>query len=109
MWFEEVDLCYRVIQAGYRVRYCPEAVVMHRLNQSTVLLHSVFLQRMYARSAVAFFAKHHPRWQASALRSVSWVGVAAARAVQAVRRVRHWSSRKYTLDARSARAYKALE
>ena len=109
MWFEEVDLCYRVIQAGSRVRYIPEAVLMHRLSQSTVLLHSVFLQRMYARSAVAFFAKHHPRWQASVLRSVSWVGVAAARAVQAVRRVRHWSSRKYTLDARSARAYKALE
>ena len=71
MWFEEVDLCLRVRQAGWRVRYCPDAIVMHRLNQSTVLLHSAFLQRMYARSLVAFFEKHHPRWQTRVLRSVS--------------------------------------
>ena len=109
MWFEEVDLCLRVTQAGWRVRYCPEAIVMHRLNQSTVLLHSVFLQRMYGRSLVAFFGKHHPRWQTRILRSVSWVGVAAARAVQAGRRLRHGTGEQYRLDAQGARVFKALE
>lgn len=109
MWFEDVDLCLRTVREGWSVRYCPEAVVMHRLSQSAVLLHSVFLQRMYAQSAVAYFAKHHPRWQANVLRAVSWVGVAAARLVQAVRRLRHRSSEKYRLDAQGARAFKALE
>jgi hypothetical protein len=79
------------------VRYLPEPVVLHRLNQSTVLLHSVFTQRMYGRSLVAFFAKHHPSWQAALLRSVSWVGVAAAYAVQAVRRGRDGSSTRHRI------------
>lgn len=88
MWFEEVDLCLRVQAAGYRVRYLPGPVVLHRLNQSTVLLHSVFTQRMYAKSLAAFFAKHHAAWQAETLRALSWIGVAAAYAVQGARRLR---------------------
>jgi GT2 family glycosyltransferase len=109
MWFEEVDLCLRVRKAGWRVRYCPEANVMHRLNQSTVLLHSAFLQRMYARSLVAFFEKHHPQWQTRVLRSVSGVGVVAARVVQAGRRLRHGTGEQYRLDAHGARVSKGLD
>lgn len=87
MWFEEVDLCLRVKQAGYRVRYVPEAQVLHRLSQSAVLLPSVLKQRAYANSLVAFFDKHHPRWQATALRSVAWTGVAAAHVARVGRRL----------------------
>jgi GT2 family glycosyltransferase len=97
MWFEEVDLCLRVRQAGLRVRYLPDAVVLHRLNQSAVLLHSVFTQRRYADSLVKFFAKHHPAWQAGLLRSVAWVGVAAAQALQAGRRLGDRSGTKYRI------------
>jgi GT2 family glycosyltransferase len=97
MWFEEVDLCLRARQAGWRVRYLPDVTVLHRLNQSAVLLHSVFLQRRYAQSLVRFFEKHHPAWQAGVLRRVSWVGVAAARGVQFVRRLRDRSGTKYRL------------
>lgn len=97
MWFEEVDLCLRVRQAGLRVRYLPDAVVLHRLNQSAVLLHSVFTQRRYAESLVKFFAKHHPAWQAGLLRSVAWVGVAAAQAVQVGRRLADRSGTKYRI------------
>ncbi len=35
MYFEEVDLCYRVKQAGWRLRYVPEAVVTHFAGQSS--------------------------------------------------------------------------
>jgi hypothetical protein len=97
MWFEEVDLCLRTRQAGWRVRYLPDAVVLHRLNQSAVLLHSVFTQRRYADSLVKFFAKHHPAWQAALLRSVAWVGVAAAQAVQVGRRLGDRSGTKYRI------------
>ena len=97
MWFEEVDLCLRVRQAGYRVRYLPEPVVLHRLSQSTVLLHSVFTQRMYAQSLVKFFAKHHATWQVQVLRSVSWVGVAAAHGLQLVRRLKDRSNTRHRI------------
>jgi len=99
MWFDEVDLCLRVRQAGYRVRFLPDPVVIHRLNQSAVLLHSVFSQRMYSQSLVRFFAKHHPVWHVAMLRSVSWVGVAAAHAVQFIRRLRDRSGARHRIKA----------
>jgi GT2 family glycosyltransferase len=30
VWFEDVDLCLRIRQAGYRIRYVPECVAEHR-------------------------------------------------------------------------------
>lgn len=97
MWFEEVDLCRRVQQAGYRVRFLPDSVVVHRLSQSSALLHGVFTQRMYAQSLVRYFAKHQPAWQSLVLRSVAWVGVAAATCVQAVRRLGDRSGARYRI------------
>ncbi len=84
MWFDEVDLCLRVRQAGWRVRYCADAWVMHRLNQSTVLLSSVVRQKMYAQSLVRYFEKHHSALAARLLRCVSWVGPAAATIARAL-------------------------
>jgi GT2 family glycosyltransferase len=34
MYVEDVDLCFAVWAAGYRVRYCPEAVLLHLENAS---------------------------------------------------------------------------
>jgi GT2 family glycosyltransferase len=99
MWFEEVDLCYRVKADGLRVHYTPSAVVMHRLGQSAVLLHSVFAQRMYARSLVAFFRKHHGAAAAALLRSVAWVGVVLAHGAQTIRRMRAGAGPRYRITA----------
>lgn len=102
MWFEEVDLCLRTRQVGLRVRYLPEATVLHRLSQSAVLLHSAFLQRRYGQSMVRFFQKHHPAWQAALLRPAAWTGVIAAHGVQVVRRLKDRSGTRYHLTSGGA-------
>src|SRR5438552_13240518 len=34
MYFEEVDWCYRIKAAGWKVAYVPQAVVVHHIAQS---------------------------------------------------------------------------
>ena len=71
MYGEETDLCWRAIQAGWRVRYVASAHVVHIGGGSTgnPILHAQrslrsearMFERMYGRRAV-------PRWAADALR-----------------------------------------
>ena len=35
MYYEEVDLCYRIQKAGYKIFYFPESVIMHRGGSSS--------------------------------------------------------------------------
>lgn len=57
MFVEDVDLCYRLGRAGWRVRYEPEARVLHRVGASTrrrrlamVVAHARSLDRFYGRA-----------------------------------------------------------
>lgn len=34
IWFDEVDLCYRIKKAGWRIYFTPEAQITHHLSQS---------------------------------------------------------------------------
>jgi len=34
IWFDEVDLCYRIKEAGYKIFFTPEAQIKHHLSQS---------------------------------------------------------------------------
>ena len=57
LYEEDVDLCLRVRQAGWRIFYTPRAVVMHHLGRSmeTIPARS---RLEYDRSHVLFYAKH---------------------------------------------------
>lgn len=58
MYSEEVDLCYRLRQRGWKVYWVPEAVVTHHGGQSTrQMARSMFL-RLY-QGKLLFFRKHH--------------------------------------------------
>lgn len=59
IWFEEVDLCKRMIQAGWKVRYTPEAVVMHHGGESFGQVFGPSRQRMFNASLRKYFRKHH--------------------------------------------------
>lgn len=57
MFVEDVDLCYRLGQAGWRIRFVPEARVLHRVGASTrhrraamVVSHARSLDRFYGRA-----------------------------------------------------------
>lgn len=76
LYFEEVDLCRRLKQAGFRVMYWPDVVVTHIGGESsrTLAAHAfsesgaqVVLWRM--RSTLLYFRKHHG-WQVAPVR---WV------------------------------------
>jgi len=57
-YFEDVDLCFRARQAGYRVVYVPRAVVLHHESSS---FEQTFLGKPYLvyRSRIRFILKHY--------------------------------------------------
>jgi hypothetical protein len=58
MYTEEVDLCYRVQQAGWRLAWIPQAKVVHYGGQSTKQVRQEMFVNLY-RSKVQFFRKHY--------------------------------------------------
>ena len=60
MYYEEVDLCYRVKQAGWRVVFVPAAVITHLGGQSAGQI-PVKKQIVAITSLIKFFRKHRGR------------------------------------------------
>ena len=60
LWFEDIDFCYRVKRAGWKVIYYPQVNILHHGGQSFWQLLSVARQRIYNKSMLAFFKKHFP-------------------------------------------------
>lgn len=68
IWFEEVDLCFRAIKAGYKILYSPEIKIIHYGGESFKQVMTLKKQRMYNRSLFYYFWKNKPRWQYYILR-----------------------------------------
>ena len=60
IYSEEVDLCYRLHQAGWRVYWVPQAVVMHYGGQSTRQMAGEMFIRLY-QGKLFYFRKHYGR------------------------------------------------
>ncbi|HEV7502739.1 MAG TPA: glycosyltransferase family 2 protein [Vicinamibacteria bacterium] len=59
LYEEDVDLCLRVRQAGWRIVYTPSATVVHHLGRS--MEQAPALARLeYHRSHLRFYRKHNP-------------------------------------------------
>jgi GT2 family glycosyltransferase len=58
MYSEEVDLCHRLRQSGWRVWWVPKAVVLHYGGCSTRQVRAEMFVHLY-RSKVRFFRKNH--------------------------------------------------
>lgn len=63
MYTEEVDLCYRLAQAGWGVYWVPQARVLHFGGQSTRQVEAQMFLQLY-ESKVRFFRKHRGPWAA---------------------------------------------
>lgn len=59
IWFEEVDYCQRVKNAGRKVYYTPEAKIIHYYGQSFKQHLTLDRQKMFNRSMRYYFKKHH--------------------------------------------------
>ncbi|MDE3076871.1 MAG: glycosyltransferase family 2 protein [Chloroflexota bacterium] len=67
MYSEEMDLCYRIKEAGYQVWYLPQAEVIH--HEAASSSQDLFRQNVnFHQSRYRFFRKHHGRIGALALR-----------------------------------------
>jgi len=58
IYTEEVDLCYRLKQAGWDVYWEPRSIVLHHGGQSTRQRKTEMFLRLY-ESKIHFFRKHH--------------------------------------------------
>ncbi len=63
LWFEEVDFCRRVREAGYRVWYSAEVSCTDLVGRSFAQQPLALKQARFSRSMAAYFFKWHPRWQ----------------------------------------------
>ncbi|MHC4573004.1 MAG: glycosyltransferase family 2 protein [Planctomycetota bacterium] len=61
MYYEEVDLCYRIKQAGWRIVFIPEAVIIHSGGRSTGQI-PVTKRIVMLTSLLTFLRKHHGKF-----------------------------------------------
>lgn len=67
VYFEEVDLCLRLRQAGWEVRFVPDATIIHTGGASSQHDRRAALGYRY-HSLFEFYRKHYPRWQLPVLK-----------------------------------------
>jgi GT2 family glycosyltransferase len=60
LYYEEVDLCLRLKQAGWRAVFVPDATITHRGGQSSRQV-PVAARIMMLESLLGYFRKHHGR------------------------------------------------
>jgi GT2 family glycosyltransferase len=78
VYFEEVDLCLRLKQAGWRVCYVDDAIITHIGGQSSQTDRAVSLRYRY-ESLFAFYRKHYRAWQLFLLKWAVQIGAAFRR------------------------------
>ena len=69
MYTEEIDLCYRVNNVGWKLFWVPQAEVIHYGGQSTRLIADKMFLSLY-RTKVLFFSKHYGRIAANAYKMI---------------------------------------
>ena len=85
IWFDEVDLCYRIKKAGYKIYFTPDAQIKHHLSRSfkqwtsfPQILRGTFLWR---KSRNYFFKKHKGILSVAALWLIDLVQIALILAI----------------------------
>jgi GT2 family glycosyltransferase len=73
VYMDDVDLCQRLRDAGWEVWYCPSAVVVHYMCQSTSSQPGA-VSPTALRAFNAYFARRHGYASSAALRVVEIVG-----------------------------------
>jgi GT2 family glycosyltransferase len=93
LYYEEVDLCRRFKNAGYKVCYFPDIVVTHLGGESSKTLRQMKMSSAGAqltlwrmRSVLLYYRKHHG-WQA-------WLAKQAESAWHAFRALKNWGTAK---------------
>jgi len=67
MYAEEVDLCFRIKEKGWQVKYLPQYKITHLGGASTTSAFSILSEY---KGLKLFYKKHYPAWQFNILRSL---------------------------------------
>jgi len=78
LWFEEVDYCRQVKNAGWKVMYTPTAECIDFVGKSFGLLKRGKSQDYFRESMIKYFKKWHPTWQYLVLKAAWPLGVTLA-------------------------------
>lgn len=74
LWFEEVDYCRSAKASGLRVRYEPSIIAYdHLLSPSFAQRESVWKNKVFSASMMAYFDKWHPQWQVAIIKKAAAV------------------------------------
>lgn len=69
IYAEEIDWCYRMIQAGWRVSFTPEAEIIHLGGQAMNRVADKRIVLKY-KGQYRFYRKHYPIWKYVVLRAI---------------------------------------
>lgn len=72
VYFEEIDLCERVRNHGYKIFYDPSASIVH-LGGTTTIKHEIWCRIQSERSHCRFFAKHRGNRHVRVIRAIQFV------------------------------------
>ena len=72
LWFEEVDFCNQIKNAGEEVWYTPAAECIDYVGQSFKQVSTAKKQKYFRDSQLKYFKKWHPVWQYYLLK-IAWV------------------------------------
>ncbi|MFA5936185.1 MAG: glycosyltransferase [Patescibacteria group bacterium] len=86
IWFEEVDYCRMVREAGWTVRYLPSVTIVHHGGQSFAQVFSTKKQGMFNDSLKKYFAKWHPGWRSLLIRLFAPLSIFEARLIEYVQK-----------------------
>jgi GT2 family glycosyltransferase len=104
MYYEEVDLCWRLARAGYQTLYVPDATIVHVGGASTEQQNRVMSIQRH-QSAIDYYHRHLTGWRRVLWPAVLRIGWAVHLAVAAVRRLvaRDPSTRRHHGEQQAAR------
>jgi GT2 family glycosyltransferase len=84
-WFEDADLCKRLIEAGWSIYVVPSAVFRHMGGASVRTLGRARRKRIFYRNMERYVRKHHGRIGAAAVRTLLVTGMGLRVAASALR------------------------
>ncbi|MCA0987055.1 glycosyltransferase family 2 protein [Guptibacillus algicola] len=75
IWFEEVDLCKRIKEKGWDIHFYPFSEMIHYQGQSFNKLLTLNRQKIFNKSMIQYFSKHHSKIAVKLLKAISGLGI----------------------------------
>lgn len=95
LWYEEVDLCKRAKNAGYEIRFFPDAVVVHHRGQSFSQMDVFDRKKTVAKSLIYYFQKNGRGSDVLLLRLVLPIVLGAAWVLRLLQKIFHFRSKPH--------------